>query len=363
MSIQQGLQKNMGDTDAALQHQARISRDVQQELMRVRAVPFANLNERLYRIVRQTARELDKKAELEISGTEVELDRSVLDRIGAPLEHMLRNALVHGIEDPAARVAAGKPETGRITITLRQESNEIALTVRRRRRRPRPRGAAQEGRADGAAAGDREPTEAELAHLIFASGLSTAEKVTELAGRGVGMDVVRNEISAIGGRVDIATTRGGGTTFTVYLPLTLAVTQAVLVRAAAARSRSPSAMVEQVLRVKAMRWPAISRAQASSSRTAPTRCIPCSSCSARPGDPRCSPYNSVLLLRSGMQRVAVHVDELLGNQEIVVKNIGPQLARVPGVSGATVLADGRIALIINPVQLAQRTPRRACRAA
>src|ERR1700716_1128501 len=124
-SIQQGLLKNLGESDAALLQQARTSRDVQQELMRMRAVPFSNLNERLYRVVRQTAREVDKKAELEIEGSQVELDRSVLDKIGAPLEHMLRNALAHGLEAPGARTAAGKPETGRITITLRQESNEI----------------------------------------------------------------------------------------------------------------------------------------------------------------------------------------------------------------------------------------------
>jgi chemosensory pili system protein ChpA (sensor histidine kinase/response regulator) len=213
-----------------LQHQARISRDVQQELMRVRAVPFANLNERLYRITRQTARELGKKADLEISGSEVELDRSVLDRIGAPLEHMLRNALVHGIEDPAARVAAGKAETGRISITLHQESNEIALVFADDGAGLNLDALRKKGAQMGLLPVDREPTEGEIAHLIFASGLSTAEKLTELAGRGVGMDVVKNDITAIGGRVDITTKRGGGTTFTVYLPLTLAVTQAVLVR-------------------------------------------------------------------------------------------------------------------------------------
>src|SRR4030095_8746867 len=122
-SIQQALGKNVGDTDAALLAQTRTTREVQQELMRMRAVPFSNLNERLYRIVRQTARELDKKAELHIEGSEVELDRSVLERIGAPLEHMLRNALAHGLEMPEARGAAGKADTGKITITPRPESN------------------------------------------------------------------------------------------------------------------------------------------------------------------------------------------------------------------------------------------------
>ena len=159
--------------------------------MRVRAVPFANLNERLYRIVRQIARELGKKAELEITGAEVELDRGVLERIGAPLEHMLRNALVHGIEDPAARVAAGKPESGRIAIALRQESNEIALILSDDGAGLNLEALRRKGAQMGLLPADREPTEGELAQLMFASGLSTAEKVTELAGRGVGMDVVK----------------------------------------------------------------------------------------------------------------------------------------------------------------------------
>jgi chemosensory pili system protein ChpA (sensor histidine kinase/response regulator) len=250
LAIQQGLAKNLGETDAALLAQNRTNRDVQQELMRMRAVPFSNLNERLYRIVRQTARETEKKAELDIEGAEVELDRSVLERIGAPLEHMLRNSLAHGIELPAARIEAGKAESGRITVSLRQEANEIALIVsddgagidlERLHRKAIERGLV------GAA---QTMTEVEKMQLIFASGLSTAETVTQLAGRGVGMDVVRSEISAIGGRVDIATERGKGTTFTVYLPLTLAVTQAVLIRVGPHLFALSTAMVEQVLRLK-----------------------------------------------------------------------------------------------------------------
>jgi chemosensory pili system protein ChpA (sensor histidine kinase/response regulator) len=353
-AIQQALLKSMGETDAALLAQARTSRDVQQELMRMRAVPFSNLDERLYRIVRQVARELDKKAELVIEGSEVELDRSVLEKIGAPLEHMLRNALGHGLESPAARVADGKPETGRITITLRQESNEIALIVSddgagldlgKLHRKALEKGILQPG---------KEPTETELMNLVFASGLSTAEAVTELAGRGVGMDVVRNDIASIGGRIDIATARGKGTTFTIYLPLTLAVTQAVLVRSGTRVLAISSAMVEQVLRLKSDALAALydKKVVESQDRQYPLHYIQLLLGTAEPTEAQS--YNSVLLLRSGIQRIALHVDEMLGTQEIVVKSVGPQLARVPGVGGATVLPDGRIALIINPVQLAQR---------
>jgi len=354
MSCQQGLQKYTGDTDAALLQQSRISREVQQDLMRVRAVPFANLSERLYRIVRQVARELGKKAELEITGAEVELDRGVLERIGAPLEHMLRNALVHGIENPAARAAAGKGESGRIAIALRQESNEIALIFSDDGAGLNLDALRRKGAEMGLLPAGREPTEAELAQLVFATGLSTAEALTEVAGRGVGMDVVRNEIASIGGRVDIATTRGQGATFTIYLPLTLAVTQAVLVRSGTNVIALASGMVEQVLRLKA---DALAAHHAKKTIEFQDRLYPLHAMQqllGRPPAGELQPYNSVLLLRSGVQRVAVHVDELLGNQEIVVKSIGAQLGRVPGVTGATVLADGRIALIMNPVQLVQR---------
>jgi chemosensory pili system protein ChpA (sensor histidine kinase/response regulator) len=361
-SIQQSLSRNLGETDAALTHQARTSRDVQQELMRMRAVPFSILDERLYRVVRQSARELDKKAELRIEGSQVEMDRSVLERIGAPLEHLLRNALAHGMETPAQRAAAGKPEAGRILISLRQEGNEIALVVSddgagldldRLRRKAEDKGLLRPG---------QEAAEAELIQLIFVSGLSTAETVTELSGRGIGMDVVRSEIAAIGGRIETATERGRGTTFTIYLPLTLAVTQAVLARAGGSVLAVSAAMVEQVLRLKA---DALAERYAAQAVEFQDRRYPLHSLAQLIGANAATvqTYNSVLLLRSGVQRIALHVDELLGQQEIVVKSIGPQLARVPGVAGATVLADGRIVLIVNPVQLVQRARAAAERAA
>jgi chemosensory pili system protein ChpA (sensor histidine kinase/response regulator) len=354
-SIQQALLKSLGETDAALLQQGRISRELQQNLMRMRAVPFASLSERLHRVVRQSARDVDKKAELTIEGGQVELDRGVLERIAAPLEHMLRNALVHGIEAPAERAAAGKPEAGRIAITLRQEANEVVLTIVDDGRGID--GARLRDRAveKGLLAADQPLTDAEQVQLVFLSGLSTAQSVTELAGRGVGMDVVRSEVNAIGGRVEAATAAGRGTTFAIYLPLTLAVTQTLMVRAAASAIAIPSATVEQVLRVgsdelvslyekasvgfQGRDYPLHYLRQLLGSRAAT----------------QIRDFNAVLLLRSGAQRLALHVDELVGSREMVVKNIGPQLARVPGVAGATVMPDGGIVLIINAAQLASRS--------
>src|SRR3954465_13751867 len=233
LSIQQGLVKNLGETDAALLQQARIGRELQQDLMRMRALPFGNLSERLHRIVRQTARDTGKKAELDIDGAQVELDRSVLERIAAPLEHLIRNALAHGIEDPETRVAAGKGEGGRIAIALRQEANQIVIVLTDDGKGINFERLREKAIEKGLIGADQVLPEAEQVQLLFLSGLSTADSVTELAGRGVGMDVVKTEISAIGGRVEVATEAGRGTTFTIYLPLTLAVTQTVMVRAGA----------------------------------------------------------------------------------------------------------------------------------
>jgi len=354
LSIQQGLAKNLGEADAALSQQARLGRELQQDLMRMRALPFATLDDRLQRIVRQTARELGKKAELEVQGSQVELDRSVLERIAAPLEHLLRNALAHGIEMPQVRAAAGKSEAGRIVIALRQEANEILVLVSDDGAGldvVRLRAKAIEKGMIGA---DASMSEAEQLQLVFLSGLSTAASVTELAGRGVGMDVVRSEINAVGGRIEVASVRGQGVTFTLFLPLTLAVAHGVLVRAGTTTAAVPSASVEQVLRVKAEALVALYEKGAVEfqGRQYPLHYL--RQLLGERGATDIREYNSLLLVRSANERAAVHVDELFGNREMVVKSIGPQLSRLAGVMGATVMPDGAIVLIVNPVQLAQR---------
>ena len=354
-TVQQSLLKNLDDADAALVAQARLSRDVQQRLFAIRTVPFNSLSERLYRILRKTAREIDKRANLEIHGGQTELDRSVLEKLVGPLEHLLRNALDHGIESRASRVAAGKSETGEIALTVRQIGNEIAIEL------------SDDGggidfervrdRAVAAAllAADAEPTIHQLVECLFHPGFSTAAAVTQISGRGIGLDVVRNGVVALGGRVDVHTTPGKGTRFNLFLPLTLAVAQAVIVRAGGRSWALPGPIVEQVQQVK----PDVLRSLYSDGRVQwQTRTWPFHYLPRLLGDAASMPaigrYNPVLLVRSGQGIVAVHVDEMLGNQEVVVKNIGPQLARVSGISGATVLGTGDIVLIINPVQLAQR---------
>ena len=354
-TVQQALLKNLDDADAALIAQARLSRDVQQRLFAIRTVPFGSLSERLYRILRKTARELDKRANLEINGGQTELDRSVLEKLVGPLEHLLRNALDHGVESRAARVAAGKSETGEVALTVRQVGNEIAIEIADDGggidfERVRERAVAL-----GLMAADAEPTIHELVECLFQPGFSTATALTQISGRGIGMDVVRSEIVALGGRVDVHTQPGKGTRFNLFLPLTLAVAQAVLVRAGSRMWAIPAPMVEQVQQVKpdALRALYADRQVHWHGRAWPFHYLPrlLGDAASLPDTAR---YNAVLLVRSGQGTVAVHVDEMVGNQEVVVKNIGPQLARVAGISGATVLGTGEIVLIVNPVQLAQR---------
>ena len=355
-TVQQSLLKNLDDADAALLAQARLSRDVQQRLFSIRTVPFGSVSERLYRILRATARELDKRANLEILGAQTELDRSVLEKLVGPLEHLLRNALDHGIESRATRVAAGKSETGEITLTVRQAGNEVMIALDDDGGGIDLSRVHERAKELGLVAPDAQPTEAQLVEFLFRPGFTTASKVTQISGRGVGMDVVRAEIAALGGRVEVATRQGRGTTFTLYLPLTLAVAQTVLVRAGGRLWALPAPMVEQVQQVKAdaLLRLYVAREVEWQEHRYPFHYLP-HLLGDTAHNPETGRHNHVLLLRSGQSRAAIHVDEMAGNQEVVVKNIGPQLARVSGIAGATVLGNGEIVLIINPVQLAQRT--------
>ncbi|MGB8241549.1 MAG: Hpt domain-containing protein [Azonexus sp.] len=356
-TVQQNLLKNLDDANAAIIAQARLNRGLQQELMGVRMMPFASQAERLFRIVRQTSKELGKRANFDIVGGHVELDRSVLDKMMAPLEHMLRNAVTHGIETRAERVAAGKSEMGEITVALAHEANEIILSMTddgcgldrdRIRARAEDLGLLEPGMA---------ADDSLLYDLIFRPGFSTAGEVSQLAGRGVGMDVVKTEVGELGGRIEILSRAGHGTTFRLYLPLTLAVTQTLLLRVGSNVYAVPSTMIEQVLEFK--EEPLSEVRQKGEIEWQGNR-YPFHFLPHLLGDAGAAPEvqrrNWILLLRSGSQRVAIQVDELRGNQEVVVKNIGAQLSRVVGIAGATVLGDGEVVLILNPVALASRVP-------
>lgn len=353
-TVQQALLKNLDETSAAMSAQAKLNTVLQQSLMSIRMLPFSSISQRLYRIVRQTAKELGKKVNLELYGAEIELDRGVLEKMTAPFEHLLRNAIVHGLENPEQRELKGKPLVGNIALTLRQEGNEVVFefkddgagldTVKLR----------QKGVEQGLLQADEEVSDEKANLLIFETGLSTASELTEISGRGVGMDVVRSEIKALGGRIEVSSEPDKGASFTIYLPLTLAVMKALLVRAGNETYAIPSVMVEQVQQVKPANLVELYRKGQAEWQDKP---YPLHYLPRLLGDkertPDSKPYNAILLLRSGEQRMALHLDELIGNKEVVVKNVGLQLARQPGIAGATVQANGKVILILNPVPLAQ----------
>jgi chemosensory pili system protein ChpA (sensor histidine kinase/response regulator) len=354
-TVQHILLARLGEADAALIQQMRLNRELQQDLLRVRMVPLYSVAERLYRTVRQTARDVDKRAQLDIQGGELEIDRSVLEKVTAPLEHLLRNALAHGIESPEERLAAGKAEFGEIVLAARQSGNEMLLTVKDDGAGLNYARIREKAEASGLLLPGVEPTESLLAQMIFAAGFSTAETVSQVAGRGVGMDVVKSEISALGGRIDITSTPGAGTCFNIYLPLTLAMTQAVMFQAAKHDYALPTPLVRQVLELKPIE---LEQAMAAGEVVWRGAHYPFSYLPHLLGDTdavhEVQRYNPVVLLASGASQAAVLVDVIEGTREIVVKNIGPQVARITGVAGATVRGDGRVILILNPVPLALR---------
>ncbi len=354
-TIQHGLLMNLDETESALQQQSRMNHELQHGLMNVRMVPFSLISERLQRIVRQTARELEKHVEMTIDGEAVEIDRSVLDKIGAPLEHLLRNAVAHGMETPAQRKRMGKPELGSITLKVRQENDEIVITVADDGGGINLERVREKAIQNGLLAADHKISEQALLSVIFEPGFSTADAISQIAGRGVGLDAVRSDITTLGGRIDVSNALGLGAVFSTYLPVTLSVAQVVLVRVGVRVFALPAVMVEQVQKLKSaelaeayeahnIRW---------SDRQYPLYLLG-KLINEADHLPEVQRYTPLLLLRSGTYRIALHVDEIIGNQEVVMKAIGPQLARVPGMIGATVMGDGKIVLIINPVQLANR---------
>lgn len=355
-TVQQNLLVNLDGAELALNSQARLSRDLQQALMQVRMVPFDSLADRLHRIVRQTAKDLGKRANLDLRGGRIEIDRSVLERMTGPLEHLLRNAIAHGIESPERRTGAGKDPIGQISLTVAHEGNEIAITLQDDGEGLDFEGIAAKARSQGLLAQDEPADERRLTNLIFVPGFSTAGSLSEIAGRGVGMDVVKSDTASVGGRIDVRTTQGAGTQFLIHLPLTLAVTQALLVRAGGRTYAIPSTMIAQVLELKTDALNGVIEEGGTSwqDRHFAYRYLP-----RLLGDNQTQPevqrFNWLLLLHAGAQTLALHVDALRGNQEIVVKNAGPQLVRIIGIAGATVLGDGEIVLILNPVALASRS--------
>ena len=353
-TVQRTLQRTVEATEDDLIAQARQTRELQRDLLRTRMVEFEGISDRLYRVVRQASKETGKQVKLDLLGGTIEMDRGMLDRMTPAFEHLLRNCVAHGIESPEVRSAAGKDAVGLITVNLRQDGNDVSvdfsddgagLNLQRIR---------EKAVALGLVAADQALPDADAANLIFLPGFSTASQVTELSGRGIGMDVVRSEVNAVGGRIETSTVAGQGTHFKLVLPLTTAVTQVVMVRAGNLSVGVPANVVETVRRATAKE---LQQSYNTGLFDVAGELVPffwsgaLLQASRRSGEVQ-GKTTPVVVFRSAAQRIALHVDEVLGNREVVVKNLGPQLSRLPGLAGMSVLASGAVVLIYNPVALA-----------
>ena len=353
-TVQRTLQRTVEATEDDLIAQARQTRELQRDLLKTRMVEFEGISDRLYRVVRQASKDTGKQVKLDLLGGTIEMDRGMLDRMTPAFEHLLRNCVAHGIESPELRSAAGKEAAGLITVELRQEGNDVSvqfsddgagLDLKRIR---------EKAISSGLLQADQDLDDQQAANMIFMPGFTTASQVTELSGRGIGMDVVRAEVNSVGGRIETSTVQGKGTQFKLVLPLTTAVTQVVMVRSGKLAVGVPANVVETVRRTTAKE---LQQAYNTGLLDVAGEAIPFfwsgallqSSSQSAEVQGKTTP---VVIFRSAAQRVALHVDEVLGNQEVVVKNLGPQLSRLPGLAGMSVLASGAVVLIYNPVALA-----------
>jgi chemosensory pili system protein ChpA (sensor histidine kinase/response regulator) len=350
-SIQDMLDTTTRESETLLLQQARVSTDLQEGLLRTRMIPFASLAPRLRRIVRQSASELGKKVELLLDGAEGEMDRTVIERIVAPLEHMLRNAVAHGIEKSPMRKKAGKPAVGTITIAFHREGPEIVLQVSDDGQGMNLEAIRERAIERGMMLADAGLPDGEVMQFILQTGFSTASEVTQIAGRGVGMDVVNSEVKQLGGSLHIDSTAGAGSIFTIRLPYTLAINQALLVRAGDDTFCIPLGGVESVVRVDREE---LAGCYASEQGTyeygGNSYQLKHLGSLLRCGEMEMDSDGTrvpVLLARIGETRIALQVEALIGNREIVVKPLGAQLSSVTGVSGATILGDGRVVMILD----------------
>jgi chemosensory pili system protein ChpA (sensor histidine kinase/response regulator) len=350
-SVQGLLASQTRDAQNLLTQQGRIVSELQGGLMRTRMVPFQRHVQRLTRIARQAAAETGKKVEVRISGAAGELDRQVLERMLAPFEHMLRNAIVHGIELPADRVAAGKSETGAIDVALKREGSEVVITVADDGAGVNLRAIRDRAVSLGLTTPKDELSDEQALQLILEPGFSTAGRITQSAGRGVGMDVVATEIKKLGGSLYTETWAGKGTRFTVRLPFTLAISQALVVRVGEELFALPLPTVEGVVRVPRSEVLKHLGEDSASFDYGGQKYRFQHLASFVGGTPASMPEHDtavpVILVRAGEHSTAVVTDELIGSREIVVKTVGPQISGIRGISGATILGDGRICVILD----------------
>jgi len=350
-SIQGLLENLIGEAQNLLQQQSRTVTELQNGLMRTRMVSLQRHVPRLARIVRQSAADTGKRAELIIDGASGELDRQVLERMLPPFEHMLRNAVVHGIESPEVRRAAGKDESGHIHLNLRREGAEVIVEVNDDGAGMNLGAIRNKGLELGLIRPDQELSDEDVMQLVLEPGFSTASSLTQQAGRGVGMDVVAVEVKKLGGALHMESTPGRGSRFTIRLPFTLAISHALVVRTGDELYALPLPTVEGVVRISRAEVETHLRADTASFSHGAQKYRLQSLAQYVGMEPSPLPEQDVtipvVLVRAGEHSTGLVTDELIGSREIVVKPVGPQISSIRGISGATILGDGRIVIILD----------------
>ena len=352
LDLKETLERRNHDAENLLQQQGRINTELQEGLMRTRMVPFERMLPRLKRIVRQVAEELNKDVAFIIGNAEGEMDRNVLERMAAPLEHMLRNAVDHGLESAEVRLAAGKPAQGTITLDLTREGGDIVFDIRDDGAGVPLEAVRRKAIKRGLLAPDAELSDRDVLQVILQPGFSTAEKITQISGRGVGMDVVHEEVRQLGGTMSIDSVPGQGVHFRIRLPFTVSVNRALMVQCGEDQYAIPLNTIEGIVRVLPNDLEAHYRNDPPSYHYAGQRYELCYLGELLKTAPRPKLLGQslplpVLLVQCNDRHIAVQVDAMAGTREIVVKSLGPQFAAVQGVSGATILGDGRVVLILD----------------
>ncbi|MDL2264517.1 chemotaxis protein CheA, partial [Synergistaceae bacterium OttesenSCG-928-I11] len=333
----------------------RISGDIQELVTKLRMVPVSMVFDRLPRLVRDLSRQMGKDIQLQVEGAETELDRTVIDEIGDPMVHIIRNSLDHGIENPDVREAHGKPRLGTIVVAAYQEGNNVIIEVRDDGAGIDPERVKKKALERGIISPEQAATmsENELVQLVMLPGFSTAEQVTDLSGRGVGTDAVKSKVESLGGQFMIYSKFGEGTRVVIRLPLTLAIVLALLIRVGDETYAISLENVEETLLVHKKD---IKYVHGTPVTTVRGEILPLSDLSAiigTPGERPDNEENPVVVVRVGRDRLRIGflVDAFVGQQEIVIKPLGKLLLKVKGIAGATILGDGNVALILDASSL------------
>ena len=330
-----------------------VTSELQMQVLKMRMLPVEKVFKKFPRIVRNLARDLGKEVDLQIIGEETELDRSVVDEIGDPLIHLIRNALDHGLEQPEERLAAGKPRCGTVVLAAAHEGNQIVISIKDNGRGIDPDRVSRKALEKGliteeqlALMGSRE-----ILDLLFLPGFSTKEQATDLSGRGVGMDVVRTNIRKLNGIIEIKNEIGRGSEFILKLPLTLAIIQSLLVEVEREVYSIPLASVIETMRVNQDEFHHVGGQEVLKLRDSvlPLLRLQRLFCCAESGADRKTCY--VVIVGVAEKRVGLVVTRLLGQQEVAIKSLGKFLANLPGIGGSTIMGDGRVALIVDPMGL------------